>query len=106
MNLHIDRIRVNIYLSFKNPKKTNVTVGCTYCHLHMNLDKLNDYYLNNLLNKLSKENETVFLLGDFDLDLFKYDQHSPTNKFCKSFSFYILLPHIIQPSRINLLPKP
>ena len=38
------------------PKKTNVTVGCIYCHPHMDLHEINDYYINNLLNKFSKEN--------------------------------------------------
>ena len=104
MNLHNNKIMVNIHLSFKNPKKTNITVGCIYCHLHTDLDELNDYYINNLLNKLSKENKTVFRLGDSNLDLFKYEQHSPTDKFCNTFSSDNLLSHIIQPARINLLP--
>ena len=41
----------------------------------MDLNKLNDYYLNNLLDKLSKEN----IEYDFNIDLLKYDEHSPTN---------------------------
>ena len=32
-----------------------------------------------LLAKLSKEKKTVFLLGDNNVDLSKYEQHSPTN---------------------------
>ena len=27
------------------------------------------------------KNKTVFLLGDYDADLSKYEQHSPTNEF-------------------------
>ena len=41
----------------------------------MDLNKLNDYYLNNLLDKLSKEN----IEYDFNIDLLKFDEHSPTN---------------------------
>ena len=47
----------------------------------MDLNEFNDYYINNFLDKLSKENETVFLLGDFNIDLLNYDQHSLTNQF-------------------------
>lgn len=47
---------------------------------------------------------TVFRLGDSNLDLFKYEQHSPTDEFCNTFSSDNLLSHIIQPARINLLP--
>ena len=49
---------------------------------------------------LSKENKTIFLLGDFNVDLLKYDQHSPANEFLDSLSSHILLSHIVQP-KIN-----
>ena len=85
----------------KNPKKTNVSVGCIYRHPHMDLNEFNDYYINNLLDKLSKENKTVFLLGDFNIDLLNYDQHSRTNTFLDSLSSHMLLPPIVQPARIR-----
>ena len=37
----------------------------------MNLNEFNDNYLNILLQKISKEKKNVFLLGDFNVDLFK-----------------------------------
>ena len=36
----------------------------------MDLNHFNNDYLNPLLAKLSKEKKTVFLLGDFNADLF------------------------------------
>ena len=56
-----------------NPKKTKMIEGCIYRHPHMDLNESNDYYVNNLLDKLSKENKTVLLLGDFNIDLLNYD---------------------------------
>ena len=67
----------------------------------MDLNEFDDYCINNLLNKLSKENKTVFLLGDFNIDLLNYDQHSLTNEFLDSLSSHMLLPHIVQPTRIR-----
>ena len=67
----------------------------------MDLNELNGYYIDNLLDKLSKENKTVFLLGDFNIDLLNYDQHSLTNEFLESLSSHVLLPHILQPTRIR-----
>ena len=78
-----------------NPKKTNLIVRQIYRHLHMDLDELNDYYVNNLLDKLSKENKAVFLLADFNRDLMKYDQLPSTNEFLDSLFSHMLLPHII-----------
>ena len=50
----------------------------------MVLNEFNDYYINNLLYKPSKENKTDFLLGDFNIDLLNYDQHWLTNEFLDS----------------------
>ena len=45
----------------------------------MNLNKLNAFYLNNLLDKLSKENKTVFLLVDFNINFLNDDQDTSIN---------------------------
>ena len=89
------------FIEVLNSKKKNVIAGCIYCHPHMDLNEFNDNYLNNLLDKLSKENKTVLLLGDFNIDLLNYDQHSLTNEFLDSLSSHKLLPHIVQPTRIR-----
>ena len=39
----------------------------------MGLNEFNCYYLNLLLEKLAKEQKTVFLLGDSNVDLLKYE---------------------------------
>ena len=64
----------------------------------MELKEFKDYYINNLLDKWSKENKNVSLLGDFNINLLNYDQHSPTNEFLASLSLssHMLLPHIVQ----------
>ena len=60
----------------------------------MNINELNDNYLNELLDKLS-----IFLLGDFNISLLNYDIRPPTNEFLDSHSSHYFLPHILQPSR-------
>ena len=89
------------FIEILSPKKTNVIVGCIYRHPHMDLNEFNDYYINNLLDKLSKENKTVFLLGIFNIDLLNYEQHSQTNEFLDFLSPHMLLLHIVQPTRIR-----
>ena len=59
------------------------------------------YYLNPLLDKLATEQKTAFLLGDFNVDLLKYEQHKATNEFLDSLSSSMFLPHIVQPTRIT-----
>ena len=71
----------------------------------MNLDEFNDNYLNNLLDKIFKENKSVFLLCDFNIDLLKDDKHAPTEKFLDLLSSHMFLPHIVQPTRISTTSK-
>ena len=67
----------------------------------MDLFEFIHYYLYPLLEKLAKEQKTVFLLGDFNVDLLKYEQHKATNKFLDSLSSNMFLTHIVQPTRIT-----
>ena len=67
----------------------------------MSINGFNDDYLNKLLDKLSKENKTIFLLGDFSINLLNYDIHPPTNEFLDSLLSHYFLPHIIQRSRVT-----
>ena len=105
---------LKIYKSFElestfveicNPKKTNIIVGCIYKHPNMNINEFNDDYLNELLDKLSKENKTMFLLGDFNINLLNYDIHPPTNGFLDSLLSHYFVPHILQPSSVTTNSK-
>ena len=71
----------------------------------MSINGFNDDYLNKLLDKLSKENKTIFLLGDFSINLLNYDIHPPTNEFLDSLLSHYFLPHIIQRSRVTTKSK-
>ena len=55
--------------------------------------------LNNLLKRINQEQKTVFLLGNFNIDLMHYDEHKPTNKFSDSLASNSYLPYTTQPSQ-------
>ena len=67
----------------------------------MDLNEFNYNYLNILLQKISKEKKNVFLHGDFNVDLLKYDKHAGTNKFVDSLSSSMYLPYILHPTRVT-----
>ena len=71
----------------------------------MNIYEFNDDYLNEILHKLSKENKTIFLLGDFNTNLLNYDIHLSTNEFLDSPSSHYFLSYILQPSRVTTNSK-
>ena len=67
----------------------------------MDLNKFNSNSVNKLLENITRENKTTFLLGDLNLDLLKYESHPSTDEFLDSLSFNMILPYILHPTRIN-----
>ena len=68
-----------------NAKKTNIVVGCIYKHPNMDVLEFNNH-LNQILEKVSKEQKQIFLLGDFNINLLNYKIHQPTNDFLDSLA--------------------
>ena len=58
-------------------------------------------YLNNLLNKVSKEQKSVFLLGDFNANLLNYNNHNLTTEFLDSVTSNSFFPYVLQPTRLT-----
>ena len=58
-------------------------------------------YLNKLLDKISKEQKSIFLLEDFDFNLLNYIEHNQKNEFLDSFASNSFIPSILQPTRIT-----
>ena len=93
------------FIEIVNPKRTNIIIGCIYRHPNMDLSDFIENYLSILLDKISKENKTVYLLGDFNVDLLKYDQHNLTNDFLDTLATNFFLPNIFLPTRIGNTSK-
>ena len=95
---HLESIFVETIL----PKRSNIITGCIYRHPSMDICIFNGNYLNPLLEKLLKENDKkVFLVGDFNIDLLKFDISEHINKFINDFSSNCLHPPILLPTRIS-----
>ena len=74
------------FIEIVNPKKSNIIVGFIYRHPSMDLADFNSNYLNKLLENISKEQKSVFLLGDFNVNLLNYNEHNQTNEFLDSLA--------------------
>ena len=60
-----------------------------------------DNHLNQMLEKVSKEQKQIFLLGDFNINLLNYNVHQPTNDFRDSLASNSIIPYILQPTRVK-----
>ena len=58
----------------------------------MDVTDFNRNYLNKLLEKISKEQKSVFLLGDFNVNLLNYNEHNQTNEFLDSLASISFMP--------------
>ena len=74
-----------------------------YRHQYIELTDFNNNYLNKLLENISKDQKSIFLLGDFNVNLLNYNEHNPTNKFLDSLVSNSFIPFILQPTRITIL---
>ena len=67
----------------------------------MDLTDFNYNYLNKLLENISKEQKSIFLHGNFNVNLFNYNEHNQTNDFLDSLASNSIIPLILQPTRIT-----
>ena len=64
-----------------------------------------NYLINQLLDKISKEQKQFFLLGDFNINLLNYNEHQPTNEFLDALALNSIIPYILQPTRLTTHSK-
>ena len=93
------------FIEIVNPRKSNITVGIIYRHPSMDLNDFNCNYLNKLLENISKEQKSVFLPGDFNVNLLNYNEHNQTNELLDSLASNSFTPLILQSTRITSHPN-
>ena len=70
-------------------------VGCKYKHPTLPINNFTNDFSFPLLLKLQKESsKRIFLLGDFNIDLLKYEISDSVNNFIDTLSSNFLLPLI------------
>ena len=71
-------------------------------HPTLQINEFKSDFISLLLLKLQKESsKIIFLLGDFNIDLLKYELSDSINNFIDTLSSNFLLPHILLPTRIS-----
>ena len=81
LNIYKKNELESTFIEIANSKTSNIIVGVIYRHPSMGLADFNSNYLNKLLENISKEQKSMFLLGDFNVNLLNYNEHNHTNEF-------------------------
>lgn len=82
--MYVSRSLESTFLGIFNPKKINIIIGFINKHPNMNANELSGDYLNEHLDKTSKENKAILLLGELNTNVLNCDIHPPTDEFLES----------------------
>ena len=95
----------SIFIGVINSEDKNLIIGYIYRHTSMNPTEFTDSYISELLRKNTKEDKTIVLMGDFNIDLLKYDTNTDSATFLDSMYKNFFLPYILTPTRVTTHSK-
>ena len=87
-----------IWVEIDNKYSKNFLFCCTYRHPGADIENFVSHFRLILPKLLNKQ---VFIMGDFNINLVKYDSHTPTTDFVNTFFSNNFLPCITHPTRVS-----
>ena len=91
----------SVFIELTIPNKPNFIVGAMYKHPSMHHYKLNNHFLQNVLNKIQTKTKFSLLAGDFNLNLIKYSKTTDINQFPEIILSHNFMPQITLPTRVT-----
>jgi hypothetical protein len=88
----------SLWVEIEIKGQANILCAVFYRHPHGSAEN----FMNNLnanLQKINREKKYCLIMGDFNLDLLKYENHQDTNNFINTMSSFFFHPQILQPTR-------
>ena len=78
----------------------NIIIGVIYRAPDNDLDLFNEV-LDSTLKKITKEKKSIYLIGDYNIDLLRTNEHNRTSDFLDIMYSYGMIPLIHKPTRIT-----
>ena len=103
--LYKSKILESTFAEIDLPKQSNIIVGSIYKHPSLNISEFDCNYIQPLLDKISKENKTIILLGDFNINLLHSSTDPNISNFLDTLGDHLILPQITLPTRITAASK-
>ena len=91
----------SVFIVLTIPNKPNFIVGVVYKHSSMQHYKLNNDFLQYLLNKIQTEKKLRVLVGDFNLNLIQYSKTTGISHFLEIILSRNIMPQITLPTRVS-----
>ena len=90
----------SVWVEVENKQGKNYLFSCIYRHPTLSFDTFNEY-LQETLSNPAVFNKHVFILGDFNINLFNYNSSTPITNYVNFLFSQQFLPYIIHPSRVS-----
>lgn len=90
----------SVFVEIEIPHGKNIIVGSIYRPPNQNVSLFVDK-INEILGIISKDNKHCYVMGDFNLDLLHYNNHTPTQEFIDTLFSYAFYPLISKPTRVT-----
>ena len=84
----------SVFIEILNENSQNIIIGCIYKHPNMEVSDFNEFYLEKILKIITKENKKVVLMGDFNINILKYDIDPNASNFLEIMYSNSVLPYI------------
>jgi exonuclease III len=82
-----------LWLEIHNDSQQNFLCSVIYRHPNGNADTFISY-IDSSIDKIHREGKYCVILGDFNLDLLKFETHAVTDNFMNILGTYFFQPHI------------
>jgi len=103
--MYLPRELESVFVEISFSQKSNFIVGCIYKHPAMPISIFNTEFLSPFLQYVSRENKTLVLLGDFNIDLLKHSTNREVSNFLDILGSHLIIPHVLLPTRITETSK-
>ncbi|XP_057305356.1 uncharacterized protein LOC130642284 [Hydractinia symbiolongicarpus] len=101
LNIYKSKELESIFIEIISPRKKNTIVGCVYKHPGMSIDDFNSNYFQPIINKTMNEDKSVFISGDFNINLLNISKDDQSSDFINNLFSNLCIPHITLPTRIT-----
>ena len=89
----------SLFVEIQIPNGKNIIVETIYHPPNQNVEAFLDKF-SSIMSITSKDNKHCYLTGDFNLNLFHYENHIPTEEFMNALFSHLFLP-LIRPTRLT-----
>jgi hypothetical protein len=100
LDKNVDDIIETRFIEVLNKYGKNIIIGVVYRPPNSNFESFKRI-MNEILENIDRENKLCYLMGDFNIDLFKSESCDYTNHFIEQLFTSSFFPLITKPTRIT-----